>query len=254
MSYTFPNAADYIRVGSPVGTPLTVPQSAGSLMIWAKPNTDLSGTTAALFDTRDVTPTRLFGITLSGGSTYAGWVPVVGTNDYRVVSAAGFPASGVWTCFVVTWDDTANETKLYIGGTQRGSTVTSLTTYDTASDDEYIGDDATAGDPANSHLAYLTIWNRVLSGTEITNLLTQTPAVAAASGRVHEWDMLVDADDSVGSNNGTVSGASLVSGEGPYGGSAVLTGTAVGGITEADVVTGGKVITVTLTGDTWIPN
>ena len=36
--------------------------------------------------------------------------------------------------------------------------------------------------------------------------------------------------------------------------SAVLTGTAVGGITEANVVAGGKVITITLTGDTFIPS
>lgn len=33
---------------------------------------------------------------------------------------------------------------------------------------------------------------------------------------------------------------------------AVLTGTAIGGITEADVVAGGKTIVITLTGDTWI--
>lgn len=35
--------------------------------------------------------------------------------------------------------------------------------------------------------------------------------------------------------------------------SAVMTGTGIGGITEADVVAGGKVITVTITGDTLIP-
>ena len=34
--------------------------------------------------------------------------------------------------------------------------------------------------------------------------------------------------------------------------SAALTGTAVGGITEADIVTGGKTIIITLTGDTWV--
>lgn len=38
------------------------------------------------------------------------------------------------------------------------------------------------------------------------------------------------------------------------GASAALTGTAVGGITEGDLVAGGKVITVTLTGDTFISN
>jgi hypothetical protein len=41
---------------------------------------------------------------------------------------------------------------------------------------------------------------------------------------------------------------------GNAGGGAVLTGTAIGGITEADVVAGGKVITVTLTGNAWIAN
>jgi hypothetical protein len=35
-------------------------------------------------------------------------------------------------------------------------------------------------------------------------------------------------------------------------GSAALTGTMVGGITESDVVSGGKVLTITLTGDTFI--
>ena len=34
--------------------------------------------------------------------------------------------------------------------------------------------------------------------------------------------------------------------------SAALTGTAVGGITESDIVAGGKTIIITLTGDTWV--
>ena len=33
---------------------------------------------------------------------------------------------------------------------------------------------------------------------------------------------------------------------------AALTGTAAAGITEADIRAGGKVLTITLTGDTWI--
>jgi len=37
-------------------------------------------------------------------------------------------------------------------------------------------------------------------------------------------------------------------------GSAAITGTATESITEADIVTGGKTIIITLTGDTWIAN
>ena len=36
--------------------------------------------------------------------------------------------------------------------------------------------------------------------------------------------------------------------------SAAVTGTATASITEADIVTGGKTIIITLTGDTWIAN
>ena len=35
--------------------------------------------------------------------------------------------------------------------------------------------------------------------------------------------------------------------------SATLGGTLTAGVTEADLVAGGKVLTITLTGDTWIP-
>jgi hypothetical protein len=44
------------------------------------------------------------------------------------------------------------------------------------------------------------------------------------------------------------------SGDNVSGVTASLTGTALGGITEADVVAGGKTIIVTLTGDTWQPS
>jgi len=37
-------------------------------------------------------------------------------------------------------------------------------------------------------------------------------------------------------------------------GSAAITGTATESITEADIVTGGKTIIITLSGDTWIAN
>ena len=40
---------------------------------------------------------------------------------------------------------------------------------------------------------------------------------------------------------------------GAAGGTAALTGTATASMTENDVVAGGKVITITLTGDTWVP-
>ena len=40
----------------------------------------------------------------------------------------------------------------------------------------------------------------------------------------------------------------------PSGMSAAITGTATASITEADIVTGGKTIIITLTGTTWITN
>jgi hypothetical protein len=38
----------------------------------------------------------------------------------------------------------------------------------------------------------------------------------------------------------------------PVAGTAAITGTATGSITEADIVSGGKTIIITLTGDTFI--
>jgi hypothetical protein len=48
--------------------------------------------------------------------------------------------------------------------------------------------------------------------------------------------------------------AMAITAAGTGGPAAVLTGTLTAGITETDIVSGGKVLTITLSGDTWVPS
>lgn len=209
-SYDFPNAGDFLKCQVAVCSDLP---AVGSLSLWLKSNADLSSAYAAFVDNRNAGPTNLFGVVLFSGSWYAGWMTA--STDYRVATASCLPSNGVWTNVVLTWDDTTtNETKFYVNGSQCGSTSTSLATYSTTANDTLIGNDANAAGNANSKIAYLAIWNAVISGATITGLQTCDPS-HYLTNQTHAYSLLTDANDGVGSENMTVTGAALSSGDGP---------------------------------------
>lgn len=209
MSYQSTHTTDFIKVGVASSTSFTTP-SVGTFMIWFYPT---SGSDGAIYDSR-LDANNIFHLFLLGGAMYAGWVSA--GVDYRVVTGVGYPTTGQWNNLLFTWDSGANQTKLYSAGTQVGSTAGApASPWDTAGADQLFFNDIGGSDAPPSRETYGTFWSRVVTGAEITTLQTCAPKDAAASGRIHEWDMLTDANDSIGSNNGVVSGATLNSGDGP---------------------------------------
>lgn len=102
----------------------------------------------------------------------------------------------------------------------------------------------------NTGVTHGTGWTEIADTRLDEWMAFQTQIRTGSTSTTVGWD-----DAYVGSgtaDNSALVALEILSAEG--GASAVLTGTAVGGITEADVVSGGRTIVITLSGDTFIPN
>lgn len=79
-----------------------------------------------------------------------------------------------WFHVVITWDKTADEFKVYINGTQTGSTQNSLDTWtgSLSSDITLLGADTWSGGLSvwDGFISHFAIWNAVLTPSEIAQL------------------------------------------------------------------------------------
>lgn len=155
MAAAFDGTGDYLSCAA-FDLPAT-----GSISFWYRPTyayTD--GLYHFIFETyKDAN--NLFNIAKYSDSTWnVGWYTA---GEYRLVGAS---ASGLtqnaWNHLLVTWDDTANETKFFLNNSQVGSTVTSLVTH-TGTVTVYIGSQvgATTRD-ASGRIAELAVFSSVL--------------------------------------------------------------------------------------------
>ena len=101
----------------------------------------------------------------SDNQFYCGWKSA-GT-DYRATAAAAGITSGNWHSIICTWDDTANETRFYIDGTQRASNLSTLVTNTISSSPVWGNANASSGDvDLAGDVAEIALWSRVLTSGE----------------------------------------------------------------------------------------
>jgi hypothetical protein len=136
------------------------------------------------------------------------------TTPYKVQTTTYTLNQSAWNTICATWDDTANQVKAYLNGSQIGSTVSSLVTWNTAAETLALGNTRSGETNLNmdGRLAEVAIWNRVLTGTgdgtELTNRMNGLLSSCIPSGLVNYWSLnnTTDINDKAGSENLTNSG------------------------------------------------
>lgn len=128
--------------------------------------------------------------------------------------------SGTWQHVCVTWDGTATTSGvvLYAGGTALSSTGTTGvgTEVSDAALNVIVGNRQNAGRAFNGNLAYVQIFSRVLSASEIQQIMLQPESVT--SGLVFYATLQgvsPETDDSTTALSGTLTGTTVDTGDGP---------------------------------------
>lgn len=148
--------------------------TTGSLVYWINPTFVQTDNTSHVFF---FGPSTLFaqatgftgGIKSTDNKFYFGWHD--GTTDHRIAVSSGSYTlnQNAWNVVVGTWDDTANQTYLYLNGTQIGSQTSTLVTIDTT--DTVIGPPFVISSVnCNCLIAEVGIYNVVLTAEEINSL------------------------------------------------------------------------------------
>lgn len=99
----------------------------------------------------------------------------IGTNDANQHSVVWEPSTATWYHVAVTFDNTANECKFYVNGSQQGATGTSLATaLQPEGNQPFIvgnhSDETDSGKLFDGIIDELGVWSRALSSTEISSL------------------------------------------------------------------------------------
>lgn len=206
-SYTF-NGGDIITVGTSA-----IP-TTGSLSLWVYSSNTLASGAHIFADVRDAGNNNMWTLEIYNGDWAAGWY--TGGAEHRIICGSDLPSTATWTNLILTWDDTANETKLYKGGSQICSTSSTLTTWTTSSETVHLGNDRFGDNSGHDFkLAHVALYSAVISGGTITGLQTCDPS-NYTTNQTHRWPLLVDADDDVGTDHGTlVDSPTLNSGDEP---------------------------------------
>lgn len=148
---------------------------------------------------------------------YAGSSLIGGYDDTGFTGRAVFsgePTSAVWNWICTTTDQPSKVQNLYINSNSVAATVTngSDKTYDTTGQTKNIGyntDRAVASD-VDYYIGEVAIWSVVLDSTKLGHLLTDHYAASCYSTNlVSYWPLSANANDGVGGDNGTASGAAL---------------------------------------------
>jgi concanavalin A-like lectin/glucanase superfamily protein len=138
----------------------------------------------------------------SSGGNDMGWY---NGTDGRVLTTTD-PTDAAWTSMCLTYSPTS--TKLYKNGSQIGSTVTNDGTFNSAGSGKYIGNENGSSVHGQDHfIAEVGLWTAILDGATLTKLANGEPPSCFSTNAVSYWALSANANDSVGSDNGTASGA-----------------------------------------------
>lgn len=207
MAYTFAATSDRIAVGT-----RALPVPAGTFAAWWYPTwAQGDGITHLLFDVRNAGVTNVFNVFKSlTNSLNAQWI--TSGTAYTANAAAGTYTlnQNAWNVIVVTWDDTANELRLYLNGTQIASNTTNLVTHTTA-DTRLIGNIPAFTNDARGDVANVSFWSVVLDSTARANLAAgYHPMRVNQADLVNCWDLYNStADLGPNGDTGTATGAAV---------------------------------------------
>lgn len=192
MSAIFNSTTD--RIVAPV------PMSAiGTIAFWIKTNwSGGNGSDYFLCDARS-DPNHLSIQHFVNNNFYTGWST---DGDYRAVGGSGNYAvnSGLWTTIALTWNDTSNSTKFFVGGELVATNSTLVTTAITGITLGNL-DSAAGNENMDGKLAKFCILSREWSSTEI-RLFHAGAMPSNATGRVARFNLLSSSADSWGSYTG----------------------------------------------------
>jgi len=189
--------------------------TTGSLGFWVYPTwAQADGVIHTFFDCRNSSNEFLTFVKWSDDTIYAGWK--TGGSDHRAsVASAGYTLNqNAWNHFVLTWDDTANETRLYLNGSEIASQTATLVTHTTVNSRAIGIQDGTANRGVNSRVAEFFILSSVLQPGQVTALngrVSLRRVVGAVQDQYTPLYGLVSPDPDLSGNkrNGTVTGATL---------------------------------------------
>jgi len=260
MALDFPSTSDFVEVSDdaslPSGTSITV-------SFWVKKNDWL-------------TRAGIASHTETGNSSKGWWLDLRGIAGAPIqfsFNGADYESgttplneNNVWHHVAVTYDGTT--VRHYVDAAAVGTNATTTSILDPAAS-LFVGVDKNAfgSFTANSTVAHFRVYDVVLSASEIIGDMygrpPQQPVVNLPIGLA-----TTEPDYSGNKNNGTRNGSPVLKDHPPVGPwfgmdnvvpfpvsssvSSTLSGTATSSITEADIVTGGKTVILTLTGDTWV--
>jgi len=205
--------ADFTKIGYLQSSATVDLTGKSSVSFWAKIDTTYthSGHTYAYMFQWGTSPGSYFNFFVLDGkirtqhNTGGGWI------DNRGNTAV--PAG--WNHFVITLDPDTNEKKVYLNGvadTWNASYNGGFAGTFSSAQDIYLG--YGGGDPNFNHdggIDDVRIWERVLSASEISTLHSAgaEDALLITDGMVAKYALDFDAKDSVGSNDGAISGATF---------------------------------------------
>jgi hypothetical protein len=127
------------------------------------------------------------------------------TTSGQANSAIAITDTTNWHCVTGVFTSDSSRT-VYLDGGNSGSNATARTP--TTPDSLYLGrNQSGTASMFQGKMAYVAIWNRALTSTEVADLAIKTPLAAAPSGLVAYYPLLADGNDQAGSNNLTVNGA-----------------------------------------------
>lgn len=171
--------------------------TTGTLSLWMKPTWVQADNAWHFFFGHRTDDNNIFSAEkFSDNNLYWGWK--TGGVDHRVaVLNANYTINqNQWNHFALTWDDSANETKLYLNGTEIGTQVATLTTF--SATNPTIG--SRGDDPSNMEgsIAEVAVWSRVLAADELAALNKRVSA-AAMSRSLYTYDPMIRNDSLNGS-------------------------------------------------------
>ena len=233
---SFDGSNDYVSVDD--ANSLDMGTGSFTVSAWVKPGSTANGRLAHKINASNVGWVLDIN-TNTAGTVQAGFVRIVVRNGTNIsYGADGSLGTGSWKLITATINRSSNELKLFVNGTQIGSTqdISTLTTsLDNAQALQIGGSTLTGSFYVNGSIDETRIYNRALSGAEVSQLYNWAP------GPVGYWKMDGESGIAGGSTIPDSSGNGL---NGTLGVSAELTNAKYGKGLLVDTQSSNKSITV----------
>ena len=144
-------------------------------------------------------------------------IPTCRVSDSSVMQTAGGTTDldGAWNFVCCTWNGTTDDVALFVNGVQEATDTTGLVGSITTVNATTVGEEPDGGADANGNIAYVQMWNRVLSQVEL--LEVQHKPCSIPNGLLVCSPLLGESPEPDWSGNGvtgTVAG-SVASSDGP---------------------------------------